>query len=238
MSPDVSDGLPTPPSTPFEAVLFDCDGVLVDSEPITNEVLRVMLGDLGWHLEPEESMRRFIGVAVADQADLIEQHTGVRIDDAWIAEFRRRRSEQLAVRVQAVDGVAEVLAAVADAYGERIACASGADRPKVQLQLDTTGLARWFGDRLFSGLELPRTKPAPDVYLQAAQVLGVDPRRCAVVEDSPAGVRAGVAAGATVFGYCPGGPASSTPEALRALGASTTFSAMHELPALLGVARG
>lgn len=227
-----------PSPLPFDAVLFDCDGVLVDSEPITNEVLRLMLADLGWVMEPQECLRRFVGVAVADQADLIEERTGVRITPEWLAEFRRRRSEELAVRVQAVDGVAGALAAVAAAYGERIACASGADRAKVQLQLDTTGLAPWFGDRVFSGMELPRSKPAPDVYLQAAGALEVDPRRCAVVEDSPAGVRAGVAAGARVLGYCPGGPASSTPEALLAVGAASAFASMAELPGLLGAAVG
>ncbi|TNM70225.1 HAD family phosphatase [Streptomyces sp. NP160] len=221
-------------AAPFDAVLFDCDGVLVDSEPITNGVLREMLAELGWAVGPEEGLRRFVGVAVADQADLIEERTGVRITEEWLQEFRRRRSEQLAVRVRAVDGVADALDAVAAAYGQRLACASGADRAKVQLQLDVTGLAHHFGDRVFSGMELPRSKPAPDVYLQAAAALGVDPRRCAVVEDSPAGVRAGVAAGARVLGYCPGGPASSTPEALAAVGAAATFASMRELPALLG----
>nr|WP_255479728.1 HAD family phosphatase [Quadrisphaera sp. RL12-1S] len=222
---------------PYDAVLFDCDGVLVDSEPITNAVLRTMLAELGWSLSEQEGMRRFVGVAVADQADLIEERTGVRITQAWLEEFRRRRSEQLAVRVQAVEGAAAAVAAVAAAYGQRLACASGADRAKVQMQLDVTGLAPHFADRVFSGLELPRSKPAPDVYLQAAAALGADPRRCAVVEDSPAGVRAGVAAGALVLGYCSGGPASSTPEALVAVGAATTFRSMHELPALLGAAR-
>ncbi|MGQ7296734.1 HAD family hydrolase [Quadrisphaera sp. KR29] len=219
---------------PFDAVLFDCDGVLVDSEPITNEVLRLMLGDLGWVMTPRECLRRFVGVAVADQTDLIEERTGVRITQAWLAEFRRRRSAELARRVAPVDGVTEALRAVVARYGERLACASGADRAKVQLQLDTTGLAPFFGDRVFSGMELARSKPAPDVYLQAADALGVDPRRAAVVEDSPAGVRAGVAAGARVLGYCPGGPASSTPADLLALGAATTFASMRELPALLG----
>ncbi|MEH3078882.1 MAG: HAD family phosphatase [Quadrisphaera sp.] len=219
---------------PYDAVLFDCDGVLVDSEPITNEVLRLMLADLGWEMTPQECLRRFVGRAVADHADAIEERTGVRITQAWVEEFRRRRSAELAVRVQAVEGVADALAAVVAAYGGRVACASGADRAKVQMQLDVTGLAAPFGDRVFSGMELPRSKPAPDVYLQAASALGVDPRRCAVVEDSPAGVTAGVAAGAVVLGYCPGGPASSTPDALAAVGAATAFTSMDQLPALLG----
>lgn len=224
----------SPGALPHDAVLFDCDGVLVDSEPITNAVLRGMLAELGWVMTAEEGLRRFVGVAVVDHTDVIEERTGVRITEAWVQEFRRRRSEELAVRVQAVDGVAEALDVVSAAYGERLACASGADRAKVQMQLDVTGLARHFGDRVFSGMELPRSKPAPDVYLQAAAALGADPVRCAVVEDSPAGVRAGVAAGARVLGYCPGGPASSTPQALEALGAAATFSSMRELPALLG----
>ena len=115
-------------------------------------------------------------------------------------------------------------------HGGRIACASGADRHKVELQLDKVGLSPYFAGRIFSGHEMPRTKPAPDVYLAAAAALQADPARCAVVEDTVTGVTAGVAAGATVFAYAP----QEGAEALRAAGAVQVFASMAELPALLG----
>ena len=217
----------------FDAVLFDCDGVLVDSEPITNGVLRDMLEELGWKLTAAECMRLFIGKAVKDERALIEAHTGRPLTDDWLALFRQRRNERLERHLTAIDGALDAVAAVHAACGGRIACASGADRLKVELQLDKCGLMRWFRGRIFSGHELPRSKPAPDVYLAAAAALGVDPRRCAVVEDTVTGATAGAAAGATVFGYSPPEAGHDAPAALRAAGAVHVFTRMRELPALL-----
>ena len=219
---------------PFDAVLFDCDGVLADSEGITNEVLRGMLGELGWHLEPAECVRLFVGRALKDEAPLIRQHTGFEVTDSWLADFRRRRNEGLRPGLREIPGAGAAVRAVQAAYGDRIACVSGADRPKIEMQLAALGLAEAFGDRVFSGLEYARTKPAPDVYLAAASALGVDPSRAAVVEDTVAGVTAGVAAGATVFAFAPGDAAHTAPEALLGAGARTVFTAMADLPALLG----
>ena len=111
----------------------------------------------------------------------------------------------------------------------RIACASGADRPKLELQLRKVGLYDYFDGQIYSGHELPRSKPHPDVYLAAALGLRVDPRRCAVVEDSLTGVAAGLAAGATVFAYVPEGDGS----AFRAAGVAHVFNDMAHLPSLL-----
>ena len=127
----------------------------------------------------------------------------------------------------------QAAAALHQLFEGRIACASGADRFKVELQLDKCGLMPYFTGRIFSGHELPRSKPAPDVYLAAAAALGVDPRRCAVVEDTVTGVRAGVAAGATVFGYSPPEAGRDAPAALRRAGALTIFTDMAELAALV-----
>lgn len=219
--------------TRFDAVLFDCDGVLVDSEPITNGVLRAMLGELGWDLSPEECMGRFIGKALQDEIGVIEEHTGVALTNDWLLEFRDRRNEALERDLTEIPGAPAAVRALARAFGGRIACASGADRAKMRLQLLKIGLLDAFGPQLYSGMETPRSKPAPDVYLAAAAGLGVDPARCAVVEDTVTGTTAGVAAGAVVYGYSPGGPAHSTPEALRAAGASEVFTDMDALPALL-----
>ena len=157
----------------FDAVLFDCDGVLVDSEPITNGVLRDMLEELGWKLTPAECMRIFVGKAVKDEAARIEAHTGQPLTDAWLLRFRERRNQALLARLQPISGAVEAAAAAHRRFAGRIACASGADRFKVELQLAKCGLMPYFEGRIFSGHELPRSKPAPDVYLAAAAALGV-----------------------------------------------------------------
>ena len=218
----------------FEAVLFDCDGVLVDSEPITNGVLRDMLEEAGWALSSAECMRLFIGKAVKDQAALIEANTGRPLTQEWLHEFRGRRNEALVEGLLPIRGAVEAVTQIHTLYEGRIACASGADRFKVDLQLEQCGLMPFFKGHIFSGHELPRSKPAPDVYLAAAASLGVDPRRCAVVEDTVTGVAAGVAAGATVFGYSPPEAGHDAPDALLKAGAVHIFVDMTALPALLG----
>jgi HAD superfamily hydrolase (TIGR01509 family) len=218
----------------FDAVLFDCDGVLVDSEPITNGVLRDMLEELGWKLSREECMRIFVGKAVKDEVQLIEARTGQRITEEWMVRFRERRNEGLVHGVKAIPGAVEAVAGLHELFQGRIACASGADRFKVELQLEKCGLMPYFKGRIFSGHELPRSKPAPDVYLAAAAALGVPPVRCLVVEDTVTGVTAGVAAGATVFGYSPPEAGHDAPGPLLRAGAKQVFTAMSELPRLLG----
>jgi HAD superfamily hydrolase (TIGR01509 family) len=215
----------------FEAILFDCDGVLVDSEPITNGVLRDMLEEAGWALTPEECMRIFIGKMVRSEAARIEHHTGRPLTDAWMADFYARRNAALQAQLTAIEHIHAAVERVHAHHGGRIACASGADRFKVELQLAKVGLAPYFAGRVFSGHEMPATKPAPDVYLAAAAALQAAPARCAVVEDTVTGVTAGVAAGATVYAYA---PHDSSDGALRAAGASHVFRSMAELPALLG----
>ena len=221
----------------FDAVLFDCDGVLVDSEPITNGVLRDMLAEEGWSLSPAECMRLFVGKAVKDESALIEAMTGKRVTEDWLASFRARRNTALERDLVAIRHVHEAVSAVHAGHGGRIACSSGADRFKVELQLHKVGLMPYFEGRIFSGHEMPRSKPAPDVYLAAAAALGVDPRRCAVVEDTVTGVVAGVAAGSRVFGYLPHldneAHRADSEAALFAAGASALFGDMAELPQLL-----
>ena len=217
----------------FDAVLFDCDGVLVDSEPITNGVLRDMLAESGWVLTSAECMRLFIGKAVKDERAMIEANTGQPLTGDWLNRFRERRNLGLLAGLQAIDGAVQAVASIHARYAGRIACASGADRFKVELQLDKCGLMRYFKGYIFSGHELPRSKPFPDVYLAAAAALGVSAKRCAVIEDSVTGVVSGVAAGATVFGYAPQEFGRSSAAALRAAGAVAVFADMAALPALV-----
>ncbi len=217
----------------FDAVLFDCDGVLVDSEPITNGVLRDMLEERGWTLTPDECMRLFVGKAVKDEAALIEANTGHPVTDDWLARFRERRNLGLERDLVAIRNVHAAVEEVHARFDGRIACASGADLFKVRLQLEKVGLMRWFDGRIFSGHDLPRSKPFPDVYLAAAAAVGAPPLRCAVVEDTITGVTAGIAAGAIVFGYSPPEAGHDAPQALRNAGVSAIFTDMAQLAGLL-----
>ena len=218
----------------FDAVLFDCDGVLVDSEGITNGVLRDMLEERGWKLSAQECMRIFLGKAVKDERALIEQHTGQPLTEEWFVQFRERRNEGLLAGVQPIPHAVEAVAAISERLQGRIACCSGADRWKVEMQLAKCGLLPFFEGRIYSGHEMPRSKPHPDVYLAAMEPLGVVPGQCVVVEDTVTGVTAGMAAGATVYGYSPPEAGHDTPRSLRAAGASVIFTDMAELPTLLG----
>lgn len=213
----------------FEAVLFDCDGVLVDSEPITNGVLRAMLGDLGWQLTQEECMRHFVGKALKEELAIIAAETGRDVGQAWMDEFQQRRNKALMEQLAPIPNIHDAVHRIHAHHDARIACASGADRVKVEMQLRKVGLMDYFEGRIFSGYETPRSKPFPDVYLAAAGALKADPRRCAVVEDTVTGVTAGVAAGATVFAYLPHGDGT----ALRQAGAVEIFSDMADLPLLM-----
>jgi HAD superfamily hydrolase (TIGR01509 family) len=217
----------------FDAILFDCDGVLVDSEPIVNGVLRDMLADAGWVMTAAECMAFFVGKAVRDERAAIEARTGRALTEDWMADFYARRNAALRERLCVIDGAHAAVDAALAHTGGRIACASGADRFKVEMQLAQVGLAAAFEGRVFSGHEMPRSKPAPDVYLAAAAHLGADGTRCLVVEDTPTGVRAGAAAGATVWAYC---PLPAQGPALLAAGAHRLLDRMDALTGLL--ARG
>ncbi|MBB3101225.1 HAD superfamily hydrolase (TIGR01509 family) [Actinoplanes campanulatus] len=223
---------------PFDAVLFDCDGVLVDSERITNSVLRSMLHELGWQVSEADCFRLFVGRALRDETAVITAHTGFTVTGEWLADFRERRNDALVRDLLPIPGAVAAVHEIDQRYRGNVACASGADRHKVELQLAKAGLDVVFEGKVFSGMETPRSKPAPDVYLAAAAALGVDPARTAVIEDTPTGVRAGVAAGATVFGYCPPqSPSHNAPQVLLAAGATHTFTDMATLPALLTASR-
>ncbi|MBI3531512.1 MAG: HAD family phosphatase [Burkholderiales bacterium] len=215
--------------TRFDAILFDCDGVLVDSEPIVNRVLRDMLAERGWVLTAEECWSIFVGKAVKDERARIEQHTGQPLTEDWLAGFRARRNAALESELTVIANAQAAVHEVHARHDARIACASGADRHKVELQLRKVGLLDYFAGRIFSGHEMPRSKPHPDVYLAAAAALAAVPQRCAVVEDTLTGVAAGVAAGATVFAYVPQGDAG----VFRRAGAVEVFGDMAQLPDVL-----
>ena len=210
----------------FQAILFDCDGVLVDSESITCGVLRDMFDEQGWRMTLAECMQRFVGHTVKSQRVTIEAHTGQPLTDAWLQAFFERRNVRLQESITAIEGVHKAVAHLHEHCQGRIAVASGADRFKVEMMLKQVGLHSFFEGRIFSGHEMPRSKPHPDVYLAAAAHLQVDPARCLVVEDTTVGITAGVAAGATVWAYA-APPAAH--ELLLQAGAARVFTGMHEL---------
>lgn len=226
----------------IEAVLFDCDGVLVDSEPVTHRVLTAMLAELGLVYSVEQTMRTFIGKALREELATIEALTGRSLPADWHAGFVRRRDDALLREVRAVPSIEVVLDALA-LRGLPFAVASGGDRAKMRVTLGATRLLERFeptagaagGDppasRLFGADMVARAKPAPDIYLLAARTLGVAPAHCAVIEDTPIGITAAVAAGAAVLGYC----AHSDPRELLAAGACAVFDDMRRLPALLAL---
>ena len=210
----------------FQAILFDCDGVLVDSEALTCGVLRDMFEEQGWRMTLAECMQRFVGHTVKSQRSVIEAHTGVPLTDAWLEQFYALRNERLTQDITAIEGVHEAVAHLHDHCQGRIAVASGADRFKVEMMLKQVGLIEFFEGRIFSGHEMPRSKPHPDVYLAAAAHLKMDPARCLVIEDTTVGITAGVAAGATVWAYAPPG---ADAHALRQAGAAQVFEHMRGL---------
>jgi HAD superfamily hydrolase (TIGR01509 family) len=217
----------------FDAILFDCDGVLVDSETITNQVICDTLNAYGAKVDMAQTMAAFLGRSLRESADVVAMLIGRVPPESFFSDFLRHRDAALAAQVKAVPGVAAVVAAL-QALGKPFAVASGADVHKMGITLGRSQLLHAFEGRMFGSDHVAHSKPAPDVYLFAAKALGVDARSCAVVEDTPTGTRAGVAAGATVFAYA--GAAHSDANALLAAGAAAVFSDMAALPLLLGLA--
>jgi HAD superfamily hydrolase (TIGR01509 family) len=209
----------------YPLVIFDCDGVLVDSELITNRVFTQMLNEIGIAMTLEQVLVRFLGRSMPYCWEVISGILGYELPQKFIDDYKGRTAAVLRSDLRSVPGVEAVIAGLSCSY----CVASSGTHEKMQLTLGTTGLLPKFLGRIYSVTEVPRSKPYPDVYLHAAQRMGFAPSSCAVIEDSPTGVRAGAAAGMTVFGYC-----AITPEQkLRDAGASTTFTHMRELPGLL-----
>jgi HAD superfamily hydrolase (TIGR01509 family) len=215
------------PNRRFDLVIFDCDGVLVDSEILSIRLDLELLARLGWPMSQEEIVERWVGRTEAAMRREIEDHLGRDVGDEW-AEFSERYVRAFAEELEPVAGVAEAIDAI-QAAGFATCVASSGDLAKIQRNLAKTGLLDRFGDRLFSADDVEHGKPAPDLFLQAAGVMGVRPERTAVVEDSRHGVAAARAAGMWAFAYAGG----VTPAEALAGPETTLFDAMAELPELL-----
>lgn len=209
----------------MELVIFDCDGVLVDTERLAVKVDVQVLAQLGWSISEEEVIRRFVGVTDADFRRGIEAHIGRRIPDDWMAEFEPLYRRVFDAELKPVDGIVDAL----DEIEIPTCVASSGSHDKMRYTLGLTGLYERFEGRIFSASEVGRGKPWPDLFLYAAERMGARPEACAVVEDSVHGVTAARAAGMKVFAYGGG----VTPAAKLAGPNTTVFSDMRELPALL-----
>ena len=214
---------------PLSAILFDCDGVLADSEPVVNRVVAADLSTRGWPLTPDEAGTMFLGLAFPAMVPLVEAQVGPLPTD-WTQTLKHRTAETMAREVTPVPGAAGLLSTVR-AAGIPVALASNSSQVELTAKLKRLGFAETFEGRVFSFEDVPRPKPEPDLYLAAAAACGADPTECVVVEDSAAGVQAGVAAGCTVFGFC----AVTEPEVLLAAGARTVFTELSQLPERLGL---
>jgi HAD superfamily hydrolase (TIGR01509 family) len=211
----------------FGLVIFDCDGVLVDSELITNTVFVRMLNELGLSLSLEDMFDQVVGRSMPQCLALVTGLLGRPVPDGFVEEFQRRSAAALKSELKAVTDIETVLAALDVPF----CVASSGTHEKMQTTLGVTGLLWQFAGKMYSVTEVARSKPHPDVFLHAASQQGVAPAACAVIEDTPTGVRAGVAAGMTVFGYCALTPRPS----LITAGAHHTFERMRDLPGLLAI---
>ncbi|MGW2301841.1 HAD family hydrolase [Streptomyces sp. NPDC001809] len=213
----------------YDLVIFDNDGVLVDSEPISNTLLAGYLTELGHPTTYEESLRDYMGSAMHRIHDLVQERSGQRLPEDFDATFHARVFAAFQAELEPVPGAGEVLKQLADA-GVPYCVASSGSHERIRVGHRKTGLDVWFADELvFSAEDVGRGKPAPDLFLHAAASMGVAPERCVVVEDSRLGVQAAVAAGMDVYGFT-----AMTPQEKLA-GAAGFFGAMEELPAILGL---
>ncbi|MGY5133329.1 HAD family hydrolase [Streptomyces nigrescens] len=219
----------------YGLVIFDNDGVLVDSEPVSNRILADYLTELGHPTTYEDSLRDYMGGAMHRIHEVLLERSGKRLPAGFDESFHARVFEEFRRSLEPVAGVGEVLGRL-DADGVPYCVGSSGSHERIRVALTKTGLWERFagaggaaGARIFSSQDVGRGKPAPDLFLYAAQEMGVAPERCAVVEDSPLGVRAAVAAGMDVYGFT----AMTSAEKLAEAGATALFAQMAELPGLL-----
>ena len=208
-----------------DLVIFDCDGVLIDSERLAVKVDVIALGELGWALSEAEAIERFVGRSDRENRLAIEAHLGRPLPAGWAEAIEERYRQAFATDLTRVDGVLEAL----DRITLPTCVASSATHDHLRYTLELTGLYERFAGRIFSSDDVARGKPEPDLFLHAAVQMGAEPAHCVVVEDSRPGVEAARAAGMRVLAFTGG---LSLAEILA--GPDTiVFEDMRELPRLL-----
>jgi HAD superfamily hydrolase (TIGR01509 family) len=210
-------------------VIFDCDGVLVDSEPIAARLTAEAVSELGWQMSAELAKEEFLGDTFSNIIGRIEQKLGHQVPQDWPARSQANLLAALERELQPVPGVRGAIERLV-AAGVELAVGSQGSHEKMQLTLRVTGLLPFFEGRIFSATQVARPKPAPDLFLLAAQTLGVAPAHTVVIEDSTRGVKAALAAGMRILGYT----ASVGRDAMVAAGAEPVDD-LSRVPEMLGV---
>lgn len=208
-------------------VIFDCDGVLVDSEPLSVSVLIQAMHDFGVEMSEEDVYSRFLGKSLATLVDTMQTEFDVFIDQAFLDRIRNDLYERFKHELKPIDGIAATL----DALQLPRCVASSSQLERIRLSLGVTGILDKLEPNIFSATMVKRGKPAPDLFLYAAERMGAAPADCIVVEDSPAGIMAARAAGMTVFAFTGGSHAHSPSyrAELEQLSPEVVFDAMPEL---------
>lgn len=210
-------------------IIFDCDGVLVDSEPITNKVFWAMLRERGINITLEETVANFVGRTMKACAVIIKEKYGVEITADDLAEFAKRSADVLRKELLPVEGIHEVLKTIPYPY----CVASSGSYDKMNITLDVTGVMPYVEGRIFSAVDVAQGKPAPDIFLHAANMMGFSPNECIVVEDSPLGVLAAKNASMKCIGFS----ARTNPVLLAEHGAITISSMTELLPTIEEIRR-
>ena len=209
---------------PYDLVIFDCDGVLVESEALACQIYVQLFADYGFHLDYTETLHKFYGVTLANRLKISAQELSWTPAEEFIPIFNQRLLELSERELHTIPHVHELIESIT----VPMCVASNGSRDEIVFRLKVAGLTERFGKAIFSGTEVPHPKPAPDVYLAAAQAFQTPPERCVVIEDSILGVTAGVRAGMTVYGHA----TFNSAESLQAAGA-IPFANMLELKAIL-----
>jgi HAD superfamily hydrolase (TIGR01509 family) len=221
---------PVDPADGVDLVIFDCDGVLVDSERLSVRVEAALITELGWAVTEQDVLERFVGRSDAHMHGEIERMLGRPVPE-WDERYRARLHDAFHAELTAVHAVSDAIDAITGA-GLATCVASSGTHDKLALTLGLTGLWPRFEGRIYSTTEVARGKPAPDLFLHAASRMGVAPSRCAVIEDSRYGVAAAREAGMRNYGYAGG----LTPADWLEGPGTVVFDDMADLPGLLGIA--
>lgn len=211
----------------FDLIIFDCDGVLVDSERIANEVFaQILFEECGLSFTLDDMFDTFVGHSSKQCMEIIEQKLDLKPPRGLESRYKNEIKKALNESVKSVNGIEKVLAEITIPY----CVASSGSHEKMRTTLGKTNLLRFFEDKLFSTSDVARGKPNPDIYLHAAKNMGnIDPNKCLVIEDSPLGVKGAVAAGMVVFGYAE----LMDKDKLIQAGAHYIFNEMKKLPATI-----
>ena len=212
----------------YKLVIFDCDGVLVDSEAIGNRFISEALTLAGIPISAEGALSKFLGGKLTQIKEDAEKQLGFSLPANWVDEIYKKQFSEFRKNLKSISGIEDVLD-VLERINTPVCVGSNGPLNKMEVSLGVTKLKDRFLGRIFSADQVANPKPAPDLYLYCAEQMGVLPQHCLVIEDSPRGASAGVAAGMSVFGYTGGGDNS----ALKKVGCTKTFDTMQEIAAFL-----